>query len=86
MRSIQFWSRAGSRAARAPLGMTAKARNAMTGLYEQVRQEAAGQTMAEYALILAGLALVAYGLSPTSGYNFLDDAITALVSKVASLF
>jgi len=29
--------------------------------------------MTEYALILAGLALVAYGLSPTSGYNFLDE-------------
>jgi hypothetical protein len=43
-----------------------------------------GQTMTEYALILAGLALVAYGLSPTSGYNFLDDCITAVVSKVTS--
>jgi hypothetical protein len=43
------------------------------------------QTMTEYALILAGLALVAYGLSPTSGYNFLDDAITALVGKVTAL-
>ena len=51
-----------------------------------VLQKAAGQTMAEYALVLAGLALVAYGLSPTSGYNFLDDAINALISKVVSLF
>ena len=41
--------------------------------------------MAEYALVLAGLALVAYGLSPTSGYNFLDDAINALIGKVVSL-
>ena len=45
-----------------------------------------GQTMTEYALILAGVALVAYGLSPTSGYNFLDDAITGLIGKVTSLF
>ncbi len=42
--------------------------------------------MAEYALVLAGLALVAYGLSPTSGYNFLDNAIMALLAKVTSLF
>jgi len=45
-----------------------------------------GQTMAEYALILAGLALVAYGLSPASGYNFLDDAITGLINRVVGLF
>ena len=57
----------------------------MTGLYDQIRRRTAGQTMAEYALILAGLALVAYGLSPTSGYNFLDDAISALIGKVVSL-
>jgi len=37
-------------------------------------------------LILAGPALIAYGLSPTSGYNFLDDAINALIGKVVSLF
>ena len=41
--------------------------------------------MTEYALILAGLALVAYGLTPTSGYNYLDDAITALIGKVTSM-
>jgi Flp pilus assembly pilin Flp len=52
---------------------------------EQIRQRNSGQTMAEYALILAGLALVAYGLTPTSGYNFLDDAITGLIGKVVSL-
>jgi hypothetical protein len=46
---------------------------------------ARAQTMTEYTLILAGLALVAYGLSPTSGYNFLDDAINALIGKVVSL-
>ena len=45
-----------------------------------------GQTMTEYALVLAGLALVAYGLSPTSGYNFLDDAITGLINRVVGLF
>ena len=52
------------------------------------RRDAAslGQTMTEYALVLAGLELVAYGLSPTSGYNFLDDAITALIGHVVSLF
>jgi len=49
-------------------------------------RETKGQTMAEYALVLAGLALVAYGLSPTSGYNFLDNAIMALLAKVTSLF
>jgi hypothetical protein len=42
--------------------------------------------MAEYTLILAGLALVAYGLTPSSGYNYLDDAIDALIGKVVSLF
>ena len=57
----------------------------MTRLYEQIRRRTAGQTMAEYALILAGLTLVAYGLTPTSGYNFLDDAISALIGKVVSL-
>jgi Flp pilus assembly pilin Flp len=44
----------------------------------------AGQTIAEYALILAAVAVVAYGLTPTSGYNFLDDAITGLTTKVTS--
>jgi len=29
---------------------------------------------------------IAYGLSPTSGYNFLDDVITSLINKVAGLF
>lgn len=52
---------------------------ALVGVYSRA------QTMTEYALVLAGLALVAYGLSPTSGYNFLDDAITKLISKVTSL-
>jgi hypothetical protein len=50
-----------------------------------IRRIDRGQTMTEYALILAGLALVAYGLSPTSGYNYLDDAITALIGKVTSM-
>ena len=45
----------------------------------------AGQTMTEYALILASVAVVAYGLTPTSGYNFLDDAINGLLTKVTSL-
>ena len=57
----------------------------LTGLYGQILRKTAGQTMTEYALILAGLALVAYGLSPTSGYNFLDDAITGLIGKVTSM-
>ena len=35
-------------------------------------------------LVIAAVAVVAYGLSPTSGYNFLDDCITAVVSKVTS--
>ncbi len=56
----------------------------MIGPYEQIRRKTVGQTMTEYALILAGLALVAYGLSPTSGYNYLDDAINALIGKVVS--
>ncbi|MFZ2060092.1 MAG: hypothetical protein WAU82_03700 [Candidatus Binatus sp.] len=63
---------------------TGDARSIMIGPYEQIRRKAVGQTMTEYALILAGLALVAYGLSPTSGYNFLDDAINALIGKVVS--
>ncbi len=41
--------------------------------------------MTEYALILAAVAVVAYGLTPTSGYNFLDDAINGLLTKVTSL-
>ena len=48
-------------------------------------QKMSGQTMAEYAVILAGLALIAYGLTPRSGYNFLDDAINALTTKVVAL-
>ena len=51
----------------------------------KIRRKPAGQTMTEYALILAAVAVVAYGLSPTSGYNFLDDAITGLIGKVTSL-
>jgi Flp pilus assembly pilin Flp len=50
----------------------------------KIPRKAGGQTMTEYALILAAVAVVAYGLSPTSGYNFLDDCITAVVSKVTS--
>jgi Flp pilus assembly pilin Flp len=49
------------------------------------RRKTGGQTMTEYALILAAVAVVAYGLSPTSGYNFLDDAITGLIGKVTSM-
>jgi len=41
--------------------------------------------MTEYALILAAVAVVAYGLTPSSGYNFLDDAITGLIGKVTSM-
>jgi hypothetical protein len=41
--------------------------------------------MVEYTLILAAVAVVAYGLTPTSGYNFLDDAINGLIGKVISL-
>jgi len=41
--------------------------------------------MAEYALVLAAVALVAYGLTESSGYNFLDDAITGLIGRVTSL-
>ena len=54
-------------------------------LQMKVRRKNRGQTMTEYALILAAVAVVAYGLSPTSGYNFLDDAITGLLGKVISL-
>ena len=56
----------------------------MVGLFEQSRQKLPGQTMAEYTLILAAVAVVAYGLTPTSGYNFLDDAINGLIAKVTS--
>ena len=42
--------------------------------------------MTEYALLLAAVAVVAYGLSPTSGYNFLDDAISGLLVRVIALF
>ncbi|MGA8645013.1 MAG: hypothetical protein WB650_24135 [Candidatus Binatus sp.] len=63
---------------------TGDARSIMTGPYVPIMRKAVGQTMTEYALILAGLALVAYGLSPTSGYNYVDDAINALIGKVVS--
>lgn len=56
----------------------------MLGLFEQGRQKLPGQTMAEYTLILAAVAVVAYGLTPTSGCNFLDDAIHGLIGKVTS--
>jgi Flp pilus assembly pilin Flp len=51
----------------------------------KILRKTAGQTMTEYALILAAVSVVAYGLTPTSGYNFLDDAITGLITKVTSL-
>jgi Flp pilus assembly pilin Flp len=51
----------------------------------KILRKTAGQTMTEYALILAAVAVVAYGLTPTSGFNFLDDAITGLITKVTSL-
>jgi Flp pilus assembly pilin Flp len=51
----------------------------------KVRRKNRGQTMTEYALILAAVAVVAYGLTPSSGYNFLDDAITGLLGKVTSM-
>lgn len=40
--------------------------------------------MTEYTLTLAAVAIVAYRLTPTSGYNFLDEAITGLIGKVTS--
>jgi Flp pilus assembly pilin Flp len=51
----------------------------------KILRKTAGQTMTEYALILAAVAVVAYGLTPTSGFNFLDDAITGLITKVTSM-
>lgn len=47
---------------------------------------AAGQTMTEYALLLAAVALVGYGLSATVGYNFVDDAIANVFDRVSALF
>ena len=57
----------------------------MVGLYRRTLRNGSGQTMTEYALLLAAVAVVAYGLSPTSGFNFLDDAITGLIGRVVSL-
>ena len=56
-----------------------------SGQAMNIRRKNRGQTMVEYALILAAVAVVAYGLSPSSGYNFLDDAITGLLGKVVSM-
>ncbi len=57
----------------------------MVGQYRRTLRNGSGQTMTEYALILAAVAVVAYGLSPTSGYNFLDDAISGLIGRVIAL-
>ena len=57
----------------------------MVELYRRTLWNSSGQTMTEYALILAAVAVVAYGLSPTSGYNFLDDAISGLIGRVTAL-
>ena len=50
------------------------------------RAASLGQTMAEYALLLASVALIGYGMTAFVGYNFLDDAIDALIGHVVSLF
>jgi Flp pilus assembly pilin Flp len=47
---------------------------------------ARGQTMTEYALLLAAVALTGYGLAATVGYNFVDDAIDDVFSRVLALF
>jgi len=49
-------------------------------------RSARGQTMTEYALLLAAVALTGYGLAATVGYNFVDDAIDALFGRVLALF
>lgn len=49
-------------------------------------RSARGQTMIEYALLLAAVALTGYGLAATVGYNFVDDAIVDVFARVSALF
>lgn len=49
-------------------------------------RNARGQTMTEYALLLAAVALTGYGLTSTVGYNFVDNAIMDVFQRVSALF
>ena len=49
----------------------------ITRMYVKVREYQSGQTMAEYALILAAVAIVVF-----AGYQAMGTTITALVSSI----
>jgi len=49
----------------------------ITRTYVKVREYQSGQTMAEYALILAAVAIVVF-----AGYQTMGTTITALVSSI----
>lgn len=51
----------------------------ITRLYVKVREYQRGQTMTEYALILAAVAVVVYG-----GYELMGNTIKTLLSSVDS--
>jgi Flp pilus assembly pilin Flp len=55
------------------MGLMAK----ITGLFVKVREYQRGQTMAEYALILAAVAVVVF-----VGYQTMGTTITTLLSSV----
>lgn len=49
----------------------------ITGMYVKIREFGRGQTMAEYALILAAVAVVVF-----IGYQLMGTTITTLLSSV----
>jgi Flp pilus assembly pilin Flp len=53
--------------------------NAITKLVVQVREYGRGQTMAEYALIMAAVAVVVF-----AGYQTMGTTITSLLTSVDS--
>ena len=53
--------------------------NRIIGLYERMRRHAKGQTMTEYALILAAIAIVVF-----IAYETMGNDITSLVDRVDS--
>jgi Flp pilus assembly pilin Flp len=53
--------------------------NFLAKMYVKVREEARGQTMTEYALILAAVAVVVF-----VGYQTMGSTITSLLTSVDS--
>jgi Flp pilus assembly pilin Flp len=73
--SIQLGAKIGEK--RQSFSRTAKGSNMLTKLYVKANDFARGQTMAEYALILAAVAVVVY-----VGYQTMGTTITTLLGSV----